>query len=512
MTRLTKASPWLVLLVSFLYYSLLSSKIFTWIFASSDAGDWLSLSNVWMTPQPFGSPLYISLVRLIGLFPGNHIIELTILLSCLPSAITVTLVYLITKHLISQKSRIKTVIKATNGIYNHTVYRLKTPQSSLIIPIITSLVLLASTLFLTQSTVLEEYALSTMLLTFGLYYLIKDRIYTGFIFLGLATLVHITILPIAFIIWFIYLYKWASTKSQGWKLIKLGITYTIFGILPYAFILLLMYLPTPRIYAGTLNWTEINQYFLGAAHNIVGTISVFDFPGRLSTFIRIIVVSLGLAVIPLFYFFTKPRNPSLPILLAPLVFSIWYYLTCLDPSTWTFLIFGFPSLAIMVGIGLSKLKPAHLKLNLGLITTSCLVLLLTNGVLLNANSLAKEQPWATNYLEELNSLENGSAVVVAPGPFSMALVYKITEGKNLIPIISGYTNQGFDSYLDYLKDEWGLTGNTTTEIAENAMNQGKTVYIAYQNPEQMEELKWFNYSEMYGYKFVKIVTGFIPSS
>jgi len=59
--------PVLIFVVSGLYYYLLSSKIFTWVYTSGDAGDWLAAYNWWYVPHQWGKPLVLLLVRFVSL-------------------------------------------------------------------------------------------------------------------------------------------------------------------------------------------------------------------------------------------------------------------------------------------------------------------------------------------------------------------------------------------------------------------------------------------------------------
>ena len=138
-------TPLIIFLTAFSYFALLSSKTYTWVFVSEDAADWLACSTMWMVPQPLGSPLYILLGQFLNILPGDLVIKMTMILSCLPSAITVTLVYLIVRHLTNKES----------------------------IAITSAMVLAASAIFMSQSTILEEYALAVMLLTLGYYFFSK---------------------------------------------------------------------------------------------------------------------------------------------------------------------------------------------------------------------------------------------------------------------------------------------------------------------------------------------------
>lgn len=486
-----KYTPLLILLVALGYYVLLSSKIFTWIFISADSADWLSVSNWWMVPQPLGSPLFLLLGQFLNMFPGDQVLKMTILLSCLPSAITVTMVYLIVKRLTDKP----------------------------LIAIVSSLVLLGSAVFLTQATILEEYSITVMLLTVGVYFLIKEKLKTGFIFLGLATAIHIVVLVITGLIWMGYAYKWNSFRTRaGWKkLINLGLIFLVFGVLPYSLILVLMYLDTPRLMAGGFNWYHINGYFFGIGKGIVGTISVFDFPYRLLSGLRILIVSLGLAIIPLIYFLKDLRSVKKPeslsgmtkyLLLAPTGFGLWYYLTCFDPGTWTFMLFGFPFIAVMIGIGLSKLSLNQVKL----VALSAVILIVTNGFLLNADKLAHDEPFASTYYQEVWALPDGSAIVQGPGAFSMTTIYAMSEGKDVVPLVWGVVEYGFRDYQQYLSDQWGIQGGTIKDLAMDAHSDGREIYIAFYK--ESKEVKCFILSEVPGNKFVRKIIGFtdyVPS-
>ena len=416
-------------LVSLVYYVLLSAKQWSWMFVSSDSGDWLTCSNWWIVPQPYGSPLYISLARLLGTFPGNTAITMTILLSCLPAAITVTLVYLIVNKLTGQ---------AKLGIAS-------------------SLVLLGAGIFLTQSTVIEEYALAIMFLTAAYYFYLHERGAPTALMLGLGTAVHIFILPIA-IFWFILNYRKQKADLA---------LYAASGILPYALILALMYLDTPRLLAGSLSFANLHTYLFATGGTIIGTLSVFEAPFRILTLCTILLMSLGLAFVPLWFGLKRPWDTKTQILLMIVCVSLWYHLTCLDPLSWTFMCFALPSLAILVGVGLSKLTPEHTKV----VIAGALALICVNGIFLNANTLTNQNPLATTYYDELHALPDDSVVVTTAGPYSLGLFYVMSEGKSLIPIV--YPERNFPEFPDF-----GIEGNDELERVQYALDNGYKVYFA----------------------------------
>jgi len=436
-------------IVSFVYYALLSAKSWTWLFMSSDSGDWLMTSNWWVVPQPYGSPLYISLMRLIGFVTaeGVTVVVATILLSCLSSAITVMLVYLITKRM--------------TGKVQHAL--------------VSSVVLLGCGIFLTQSTVLEQYAIAIMFCMLAFYLYMLGRRKMTALMLGLGTAAHAFVLPIA-LAW--YVVDYLSHKNLRVS-IKPAVVYITSGLLPYSLILILMYLDTPRLLAGSLNLQALDEYLLGTGGTIVGSLSLFEAPIRLLAMSKVLLMSLGLAWIPLWYGFKRPYDTKKVMLACIIVFSFWYHFTCMDPVTWTFLCFGLPSIAIIVGLGLSRLTLKHSYV----VAVVALVLVCINGVFLNANTLTNERPLATTYYNELMELPNGSVVVATAGARSLGLFYVMSEHpeKDFVPVIYPYMCHDawkFEDYGTYMKSRYGLEGGDTFELTQDALDKGMNVYLA----------------------------------
>lgn len=429
-------------IISFGYYVLLSAKQWTWVYMSSDSGDWLATANWWMVPQPYGSPLYISLAHLLGTFPGDTVIWMTVLLSCLPAAITVALVYLIVQRL-------------TRKLW----------------PALTSsAVLLGAGVFLTQSTVLEEYVLAIMFLVLAFYFYTLDRRKLTALALGLGVAVHIFVLPVA-AFWFLLQWK-------EWKLwLKPAGIFILAGIVPYSLILLLMYLDTPRLLAGGLSWQSLDEYLFGIGRMIIGQLALFEAPFRILAISKILLVSLGLAFIPLWYGLKRPYDVKKAVLLMIVCVSLGYHLTSLDPVSWTFMCFGFPAVAILVGIGLSKLTLKHTYV----IAAGALILICVNGIFLNANTLANEKPLAQTYYNELHALPDGSVVVTSAGAYSLGLFYVMSEGKSLIPIIYPYCDTwDFPDYAEWVKNNYGLETNSrgSLGLTQDALDKGYDVYFA----------------------------------
>ena len=288
--------PLLIFSGAFAYYCLLSAKQFTWLFASGDSGDWLAASNMWFVPQPYGSPLYITLGHFLNMLGGDLVIKMTVILSCLPSAITVMLVYLIVKKLSTEKAAW-----------------------------IASVVLLGAGIFLTQSTVLEEYAIATMFLVAGYYFYLLDKKLLVAVSLGLGTAIHIVV-PIIAGIWLLVMRK----EWRSWA--KVMPIFIVLGFAPYLLIIYLMTTDAPRFLAGGLSWQALNSY-LGST-GVFGSLSIIDLPIRTLSFAAVTLMSFGLATVPFFKIFKRrPWDNNMKLIIAAIFFPTFYYATYLNPTT-----------------------------------------------------------------------------------------------------------------------------------------------------------------------------------
>jgi len=297
-------------------------------------------------------------------------------------------------------------------------------------------VLLGAGVFLSQSTILEEYASVVMFLMFAFYFYINDRRKLTALALGLGIAIHVFILPIAFF-WFIL-------ERKQWRLwLKPSVIFVACGALPYSLIPILMYM------SGTLSLSNLWDYWTGEAGAVVGTLSIFDTPMRLASLASILLMSLGLALIPLYSGLKKPYDTKKLVLMTIAVVSLWYYLTSLDPAAWTFLCFGMPSAAIICGIGLSRSTLKHTYA----VTAGALALVCINGVFLNADTLTRQSPIATTYYSELMSLSN-KATIAATGAYAFGVLYVMCEEDKSFTILS------------------------TKEQARSALDTGTDVYFA----------------------------------
>lgn len=446
-------APVIIFLIALAYYCALAVKSYTWLFVSQDSGDWLAASSAWLVPQPIGSPLYIVLGHLLNLLPWSLETTMPLALSALPAAITVMLVYLISLHM----------------------------TKSTFASLAASIVILASAVFLTQSTILEEYALAAMFLTLAFYLYLRGNKRLALLALGLATAVHI----MGLLIMLTWLYfEWGNRRE--W--LKHSWVYILAGLLPYSYVLVLMALHTPPFYAGYLSYDSLYFYLLRQANGVIGGISVFDFPGRLREGLGLIVMSLGIAMIPLIgAIIKKPYDKVKWILTWSALLPILYYFLALDPTTWTYLVFAMPFLAVLAGIGLVRLYNSQQRV----VMAGAILLLTLNAIFLNAGVQAASNPLAESTKDSLELLPSGTVVVTYPGTYSMCLYYVVvTTRPDLIPIVwqesgNGTEPMSFDdlkpqyqAYDSWLNTQYGITSLLPIDQIAECLTAGHAVYIA----------------------------------
>ena len=433
--------PFLIGIIAFIYFASMAVKTYAWPFVSSDSADFLAASTIWMVPQTYGYPLYLLLGHFLNIFSGELAAKMTIILSSLPGAITIVFVYIIVKRLTNRVS----------------------------IALVCSLVLLGAAVFLTESTVTKAYALIAMFITIGYYCYLRNWKYRTVIFLGLGTDIHVIVIAIAFF-WMIADRRWSM-----W-LTKPLLVYIVVGILPYVMVPILMATVNPPFLAGSFSISNVVHYWTSTSRTIIGMLSIYEFPKRLFEDGQIILMSFGLALIPLFTNIYRIMVKHVAVLIGTVLFVLWYVLTCLDAMTWPYLAMAAPSIVILVGLGLSKMHNWHCYV----VATSAIILIIVNVIFMNANTIASTQKYsAEKYYQSLEALPNHSVVVTSPGPYSLGIFYAIANGKDLIPIIHTYTEHeallGMVGYSDYLKGQ-DIVGEETIALVQSALSNHMLVY------------------------------------
>jgi hypothetical protein len=414
------------------YYFVLSCKNYTWIFMSGDSADWLAQARLWFLPQPYGAPIFIMLAKAINLIGGNLAKNMVFYLSCLPSAISVVLVYFATLKV----------------------------KGSRTISIVVALVMIGAFPYLAESTVIREHALAAMFVAAAVLAWSYRKYPFVLMFMGLATAVNIIPLYLTGI--------WAFTDlRKHWKdWLKWSWIFILVGVAPYSLTLYIMGHSQYKWWEGAVTLANIQNY-LGTTATIAN-LSIGDFKGRLLDFVAVISVSYGLALVPAVKGFIKQWKVGF---VAVAVF--WLYLMDIDPSTWTFTLYAVPMMALLIAAGLN-----HKKEIIAVGICAC-VLIGINGIFLNAQSMDNRNPVAMQLYNDTMALPDGAVVVTNQGGFvTLGQFYAISTGKHITLDFATAPAPGAVNYQDWLKwaNTQGLHGNDSIEIAQNALNEGLPVY------------------------------------
>jgi len=419
--------------VSFTYYYILSAKIWTWLYVSGDSGDWLQFTNWWITPQPFGSPFFIVLIRVLGTLPVENIYHLlNTTLSVLPGAVTVVLAYFVGLEL----------------------------SKSHILGITASLIVLGMSIVLTQATVFEQYMLVTMFASAAYLAYIKGKLAWAIVFLGVGLANHIIMLPIA-VVWLLVEWK------QRQRIFRLLPLYIVTGVLPYTLILWLLVSDVPNLMVGDLSWTTLNTYLNNVS--VMGQLPIREVPRRIAEVGAILLGSLGLSLYPLIVGLQKPWDNKAKSTVLAIVLFLWVWFSCLFLTPYKYLLVTTVMIAGYAAYGLTKLPHWHRYA----VAVGAIALIVLNAVYLDADKLSQADPQATNLYNALLELPDGS-IVLTPrgGAFGFTLFYSVSGGKNLVPVNIIVSND----HLDWLNEHYDVEGGTSMEIARNALDNGRGVY------------------------------------
>ncbi len=371
------------------YYCLLACFRYTWVFASGDSGDWLASARLWFAPQPYGSPLYILLAKLVGLTKDSLALQMTFWLSCLPAALSVGFVYQAVKNLGGQAK-------------------------------IAGLVMLGAVVLTSQAGVIEEYALAVMFLSLAILAYSANRRNLTVIALALGCAVHVIMFPITFVFYLVHYREW-----RVW--LKTLPLFFIFGVLPYTLTLLLIaYAPYAWIAEKGLAWQHLNSYF--GSTGTIGKLALRETPLRLLYLASFMLACFGAALIPAIrHALINRKNQLVAFLFLVVCFSAWLYLTDTDPTTWTFLVYAVPCVSVLTGLGISQAKPERY-----LVVFTTLVLIISSFWLANARLLDRANPKASDFYAKTLSLPDGAYVLTQRGGwYTFTVMYAIAEGKDL---------------------------------------------------------------------------------
>jgi hypothetical protein len=300
-----------------------------------------------------------------------------------------------------------------------------------------------SALVISQSIIIETYALVTMFGVMAYYFSLRKNWFAVALCLGAGGAVH-HLIGITIAVLFI-----AHKEFRKWKYLGTMAAFLIF------------YIYVPLTNRPPYMWEQpaanIGQWFknffvdnMGTAIMLIGGLSIWDVPKRILDMLGQIGVSFTLGLIPLVAALWNRKLWKEPLFWL-VILPIGYYCTNLAPQTSVYLMPSIAFGAILVGVGLKKLQGlwGSSKLVLwkayAIAVLPVLVLVSSVGMMgYNANyfdigrTLDKNLSATQFYEQELSKIPDGQILLTQQGwEWTMVFLYNKEEGRNIIPACTG---------------------------------------------------------------------------
>jgi len=286
----------------------------------------------------------------------------------------------------------------------------------------------ASALMISQSTIVESYALVTMFGVGAYYFSLKKRWVLTALFLGAGGAVHhLILIPLVVIL--------LANKSEFLKWRYIGIM--------ACFLLFYLYIPITNRepymwHSGEgFGWSFIVDN-ASTATMLIGGLAIWDVPKRIIDTMGVLGVSLGLALIPIVWWAFRGRTNKWykEPLVWLFVLPVGYYCTDLAPQTYCYSLPSIAFGAIITGIALQKMEKRHLAYAVAIGAVALLgynTYAFDIGHKLDPNMEARRF-----YDEELSKMPDGEILLTQQGwEWAMVYPYNKEEGRNIIPVCAG---------------------------------------------------------------------------
>jgi len=288
-----------------------------------------------------------------------------------------------------------------------------------------------SALVISQSIVIETYALVCFLAIGAYYFAINKKWKLMAVMLGLGLAVHLLSFIVAFIMFLFF-----KEFRKNWKAV----------VIMCAFLLFYLYIPITNRppYMWLPNPAEKNSVvsFISDTASVItmfiGTISVWDLPKRIFDTIGIVGLSIGvLTVIPLFYYLRENKKKLAYLALFWLaVAPIILFISELDMNTFDYTMVALPFLTIMICLGMNIIIDKGWGKKL---IYACMAVVICLGIYncyyFNIGTTLDSHLGATQYYQELSTVPDYSIVMPNGGWYWEAIfLYNRENNKHLIPV------------------------------------------------------------------------------
>lgn len=385
----------------------------TWINTDSDGAHYLLAAKYLWPAHNTSAPLFLLLGHVFLWIPfGTESWRLGLIM-VFSTAVACVLIYLIVRRLLHNENKSRWYALVAMITYG------------------------GSALVISQSTIVDTYALNTMLMLGAFYMCLKRNWVLASVFIGLLWAVHTLF---AWMIWFVLFFMYKELRN------------VVLAVIALSFLLFYLYIPiTAAINHPPQMWNNTTlEGFWNGNYSVLavltGGLSIWDFPKRVLDTIGILGVSLGLGVIPIVWYVIKTEKRLQNGLLWLIILPIAWFATNLAAETFVYLIMAVAFGSIVMVLGLSKMRNGW----------AWAVALVAVGLLVfNANffdigrTLDVEMSAVKFYKEELSKIPDGEYFMGGRWNWAMVYLYNKEEHRNIIPISTDSLPS--EKYLDSLE-------------------------------------------------------------
>lgn len=421
----------------------------TWMNTDSDGAHYILAAKYLYPAHNTSAPLFLILGRLFLFIPiGSDAFRMG-LISVVATVGGSVLIYIIVRQLLFLNPKARLCAMIASIAYG------------------------SSALVISQSTIIETYALSTALMLFAYYLSLNRKWLWVSVAIGLLWAIHTLF---AWVIWGVLLIKHKELRDMSLVVVTLS------------FLLFYLYIPiTTIIHSGGIQMWG-NSTFGGFIENNLGVllmlsggVSMWDLPKRILDAIGIIGVSLGFGFIVVLWQLIKMRKWKYDLLWLFLIPICWF-VTNLATETYVYMMPSIAFGAIILALGLSRL---NYKVSVAMLLSLIIVGGFNTYYLDIGRTLDPEMSAEKFYNEELVKIPDGDIFMGGGWNWAMVYLYNKEEGRNIIPLSTDiFPSKAYqaiisDMGIEYESPEDGesfisLQGKMALSVAE--LNEG--VWIA----------------------------------
>lgn len=415
----------------------------TWINTDSDGAHYILSAKYMGVAHNTSAPLYLLLGRLFLFIPLGSDAWRMGLISVLATTICAIYIY-----------------KSVRHHHDNRLYAL-----------IASLIYGGSALVISQSTIIETYALSTMLMVMSYYYSLQSRWLLTSVLIGMVAAIH----PLFFVMAWIVLVV-ANKELRNKKYV----------VVSFSFIIFYLYIPITKALSdvpamwGNSSFAGFFQNNFGTMWMLAGGLSLYDLPKRIIDTISILSVSMGLGIVCVVVYAVMKRtwrNALLWLFLIPVV----YFVINLSAETYVYMIPSIAFGAIITGIVLSKLN-RKIVYATGLVAV---ILFVYNanyfdiGRTLDPNLSAQRF-----YDEELPKVRDGDIYMGSGWTWAIVYLYNKEENRNIIPVCTDilpskeYRDMLSEKGINYIPTDSDSMIDKQWAVAKSIVELNDNVWIA----------------------------------